>query len=1138
MTAESGARAGSRAVLVGVSAYEYAELTPIRAARNSLDVMQSLLTDPELCDWPPELVTTIINPVYAPDMVGRIADLAEEATEVLLMYYVGHGLLSPRGQLCLSVTSTRPDRPQITGVSWDVLSDILRTCPARIRIAILDCCFAGQAIEALSTGSDIGLADITHIEGVYTLTATTRNRTAHVPRLELQDNSCTSFTGALRDLIQTGIPGRPTWLTFSDIYPVLRQNLRERGLPVPSQRGIDTAQHFPFTVNLALRTGYEKRSSSSVASATEVFPERNSARNQDRRSRCIQILAAAIDAAQTVTNNTLKTAALARVSKAMVPFHSDRATRLAVDAERIAGTITNDFLRAAALAAVAEAVVGSDPERGERIARAISRPSFRAVTLARIAQVVATTDGHRAARLAADAETAAQALIGEYEKAVALARVAEALAGGDPDHAEAIAGTIAQESFLKEALNDVAQAKAAALVRIAEVVAPTDLDRAVRLVADAECIARTIADSYRKQWTLARVAEVVDAVSSSPDRTERIVGAITDQATRDAALAHVAEAVASADPDRAESNVQTITSAALRAPALAFVAGAVAATDPDRAARLAADAERIAKTADTGWLYVAAKAPAVTDPRHASKAVLLSRVAGAVEITRASDDAKAVALAEVAEAVAAIDPARAARLARSITKNDYVRALAVAEVAVTVAAIDPDRAISLAGSIKDDSVKGPALARIAVAVAATNPDRAAGLAADAERLVLPEHVALSLSRVAEAVAAIDPGRAAELAAKVDGTGPRSLRFLTDHGWADTVKALAALAPDRAESIAEKINDKVIQAPVLAHVAGAVAATDVDRADRLATKAEHVALTITNGVHKDVALARVAGALAATAPDTAERIAQAVTYEALSGSDLAQVAEAKAVALVRLAQAMAATDSDRAAQLAADAERVGKATTDEYLRATTLARLAETVADTDPDHAELLALSIPEEAFQVLGLGELSAARAVALAAVARAVIGTNQDRGARLIDDAERMLKAVPDKPLKAAWHALVGGTVAIVNEQNGEFTLVAGAVRHGFEGRATQALVKARVAAAMTAMDPVHARKLAAEVRQDAQSIDDPASRDAVLIRAAQVLATDLDSAERIANAISHPYSKATALVAIAEGVAATEGL
>ena len=53
--------AESCAVLVGVSAYEYAEFPPIRAARNSLDAMRSLLSDPALCAWPPEKIVAALG---------------------------------------------------------------------------------------------------------------------------------------------------------------------------------------------------------------------------------------------------------------------------------------------------------------------------------------------------------------------------------------------------------------------------------------------------------------------------------------------------------------------------------------------------------------------------------------------------------------------------------------------------------------------------------------------------------------------------------------------------------------------------------------------------------------------------------------------------------------------------------------------------------------------------------------------------------------------------------------------------------------------------------------------------------------------------------------------------------------------
>ncbi|ONI76080.1 hypothetical protein ALI144C_35880 [Actinosynnema sp. ALI-1.44] len=140
----------SHAVLIGVSAYEDAEFRPIRAARRSVEAMRALLTDPVLCGWPPDRVTEIVNPSLAVDVATGLVDLAEKTTGALLVYYAGHGVLSPRAELCLTVTSTRWNRPKITGLTWETVAEVLRSSSARVRLAILDCCFAGQAIEALT----------------------------------------------------------------------------------------------------------------------------------------------------------------------------------------------------------------------------------------------------------------------------------------------------------------------------------------------------------------------------------------------------------------------------------------------------------------------------------------------------------------------------------------------------------------------------------------------------------------------------------------------------------------------------------------------------------------------------------------------------------------------------------------------------------------------------------------------------------------------------------------------------------------------------------------------------------------------------------------------------------------------------
>jgi truncated hemoglobin YjbI len=548
VTGEAGVLSESRAVLIGVSDYDHPEFPPIRAARNSLQAMRALLADPALCGWPPGQVTVIENPASAADLADQVADLAESTTGVLLLYYVGHGALSPRGELCLTVTSTRPSRPKFGGLAWENVAEILRVCPARARLVILDCCFAGQAIEALSGDGDPGLADIAHVEGVYTLTATTRNRTAHVPPADQQGTACTSFTGELRDLIRSGIPGKPPRLTFSDIYPVLRQRLRAKALPVPNQRGTDTAYQFPFTANAA----HKDREPAWAG-----------------RARATRILGDAERIAQSITDEFSKAEALAEVVRALAATDPDRAERIA---QSISQSITSEFSKGEALAHVARALAATDPDRAERIAQSITSGDLearsKAEALAYVARALAATDPQRAARLSADAERIAQSITNKRSKAEALTHVARALAATDPDHAQYIAQLITRKDLKAEALTHVAVAlaatdpdraqriaqsitrkvpKAEALTHVAVALAATDPDRATRLSADAERIAQSITTEGQKERVLRNVARTLAAID--PDRAtriladaERIAQLITREHLKVRTLVRIAEA--------------------------------------------------------------------------------------------------------------------------------------------------------------------------------------------------------------------------------------------------------------------------------------------------------------------------------------------------------------------------------------------------------------------------------------------------------------------------------------------------------------------------------------------------------------------------------------------------------------------
>ena len=626
MMADAIVPAGSSAVLIGVSAYEYAGLPPIRAARNSLNAMRSLLADPALCAWPDGQVTVIANPISAGDLAAQIADLAAATTGVLLLFYVGHGVLSASGDLCLTVTSTDPGRPERSGLPWNTVADVLRGSPAHTRLSILDCCFAGQATGGPAGDGDPGVAPagLTDIEGGYTLAATTHDDSAHVPHPEQQDDACTSFTGELRDLITHGIPGRPPWLTFGDIYPALCERLTARGLPAPSQRGTGTAREFVFTANAAVpgrplqrpvaagslgaravatpnpapaapSRAEPGRPQPGPAAPSRAEPGRPEAgrsqpghpepgRSQPGRaepgraepgraepgqpgpSRHDHLVTEALRAAQSIPESDAKARALVAVARAVALTDPDRAARLVADAHRVAQSISDPGEQASALASIAGPLAVSDAGTAETVAQSIPDVPWKAAALAGVAGTLAATDAERAGRLIADAERAAQSVTDTDRKATALAAVTGALAVIDSDRGEQVAQAIA-----------AADRKAPALAALAQAVTAGDPDRAERLIADAERIARPIPGASARAPALAAVATALAAFDA--DRAARLVGdaersaqSIPGMDRKASALAAVAAAMAAVDPAHAERLARSISAAPWRATALAAVA--------------------------------------------------------------------------------------------------------------------------------------------------------------------------------------------------------------------------------------------------------------------------------------------------------------------------------------------------------------------------------------------------------------------------------------------------------------------------------------------------------------------------------------------------------------------------------------
>lgn len=215
----------SHAVLAGVSRYSDPGLPDIPTIPAGISQLSYLLQRPPGA-FLGEHVTTLNNP-GALELFESVERASADATDTLLVYFAGHGLVSPRrGDLLLATPDTAPSR-DYTAAPYDTIRDLISSSRARRSVVILDCCFSGRALESMGS-----LDSLAEIPAAYVITSTSRNRAAFAPA----NSQYTAFTGALIETLQQGIHDGGELLTIRDIFGRLRQTAIEQGFPAPELR--------------------------------------------------------------------------------------------------------------------------------------------------------------------------------------------------------------------------------------------------------------------------------------------------------------------------------------------------------------------------------------------------------------------------------------------------------------------------------------------------------------------------------------------------------------------------------------------------------------------------------------------------------------------------------------------------------------------------------------------------------------------------------------------------------------------------------------------------------------------------------------------------------------------------------------
>jgi WD40 repeat protein len=241
----------AQVVLVGTGAYlPGSRLPDVPAIAPTLaDLSRALV---QRCGLRHDRVRMVLDPRSLVEMGEAVTVATEAATPggPLLFYYAGHGLLSQRGELYLSAAGTdgRPNRLEHTALSYAAVRRRLLDCAARPLIVILDCCFSGRALEALTGGED-EIADLAAVDGAFVLTSAGRHEMA----IAEPGARHTAFTGALLRLLSEGDPDGPAWLTLQDAYRYLASTLVQAGMPRPRQRTSGGTGDLRLVRNLAYR---------------------------------------------------------------------------------------------------------------------------------------------------------------------------------------------------------------------------------------------------------------------------------------------------------------------------------------------------------------------------------------------------------------------------------------------------------------------------------------------------------------------------------------------------------------------------------------------------------------------------------------------------------------------------------------------------------------------------------------------------------------------------------------------------------------------------------------------------------------------------------------------------------------------
>jgi WD40 repeat protein len=244
---EALADRGARVLLIGTGQHAKGSgLDSLPTVERSVRDMGEALV--ERCGLGWDRLRVVLDALTPTEIGIALAEEAERATSLLLVYYVGHGLVGLSGELYLATRATDARQGWLahTALAYSAVRNSLLQSPANSLVVVLDCCYSGRAIGVLGT-SESESANLAQVYGAFVLTSAASNELALAP----EGATYTKFTGEFLNLLLNGDSRAPQQLTLQDIYTHLARKLAAAGGPLPRRVSSGSADHLVLASNPA-----------------------------------------------------------------------------------------------------------------------------------------------------------------------------------------------------------------------------------------------------------------------------------------------------------------------------------------------------------------------------------------------------------------------------------------------------------------------------------------------------------------------------------------------------------------------------------------------------------------------------------------------------------------------------------------------------------------------------------------------------------------------------------------------------------------------------------------------------------------------------------------------------------------------